>query len=121
VTLLNTSNSTTTARKLTLYLPPDQALDAVNRKELFDYASFYEKHIVEPRTIANLEYLIDRDPFPTLRDWTGVFVHSRHYNGCGSFADVYKGKCTDLPDGIEIPPPVAIKVMRLLCLDGSKL
>ena len=112
----------TTAQKSTLHLPPNQALDVVNRKPSFDYISFYEKHIVEPRTIVNLEHPIDRDPFPTLCDWTGVFIHSKHSNGWGSFADVYKGKLRDLPDGTELPPPVAIKVMRPLCFaDGSKL
>jgi hypothetical protein len=75
----------------------------------FDYTAFYDLHINRGR---NWQPITDHSI--SIRDWTGVFAKMDEYPiGCGSFADVYRGKCVlAIPGGVQTPLPVAIKIIR---------
>jgi hypothetical protein len=84
-----------------------------------DHITFCDSYIAKYVADAGL---LSSSHFSSFRDLTGLFAKKfEHTDRGGSFADVYEGIWVNIPDGLESPGPVAIKIMRHMnFIDESK-
>jgi WD40 repeat protein len=100
-----------------LYLTRTPSLRRSSDNLSFDYDLFHDRldpidvHIENPQ-------LLTTNLFLKTTDWTGSVAKMSEFSiGGGCFGDVFKGKWMNVPEGVQPPPPVAIKVIRPIGFD----